>query len=200
MSVASWVHRRFVYNRRMAILADKISALLPKNAKVLDVGCGDGKIDLLITQKRPDIKILGIDVLVRKNTYIPVTAFDGGTIPFDSGSFDAVIFIDVLHHTEDPERLLSEGKRVSKDVIAIKDHIQKSSFDRLILRLMDWVGNKHHGVTLPYNYWTECKWQDVFTALNLSVHEWDVNIGLYPPPMTYLFDRSLHFIAGIKIR
>src|SRR5689334_3260350 len=71
-------------------------------AKVLDVGCGDGTIDALIQQKRPDVSIRGVDVLLRPATRIPVDLFDGKKFPFDDGSFDTCLFVDVLHHTTDP--------------------------------------------------------------------------------------------------
>lgn len=51
---------------------------------------------------------------MRDNTYIPVNAFDGNLIPHETGSFGAVIFVDVFHHTASPANLLKEAKRVSR--------------------------------------------------------------------------------------
>jgi len=48
---------------------------------MLDVGCGDGLLAHLMTQKRPDLDLRGIDVLVRDRTHIPVDKFDGQVIP-----------------------------------------------------------------------------------------------------------------------
>lgn len=197
MSVVGQMHGRLVYSRRVNILASHFSELLPPDAKVLDVGCGDGMIDSLIMQRRPDISILGIDVLLREQTYIPVTVFDGQTIPYGTGSFDAVIFVDVLHHADNPENLLIEAKRVSREVIVLKDHIKCGVLAGLTLRFMDWIGNAHHGVVLTYKYWTERQWREIFATLNLDVQEWNVQLGLYPWPATWLFDRSLHFITKL---
>lgn len=197
MSFFGWIHNRLVYDRRMNLLADRIALLLPQGARVLDVGCGDGRIDSLIMRRRPDVAIFGIDVLVRENTYVPVAAFDGERIPYKDKSFDAVIFIDVLHHTGSPEKLLREAKRVSRGVIVLKDHIRERAFDNLTLRLMDWVGNAHYGVVLPYNYWSKRQWQNAFSTLGLKVEDWDGRIGLYPWPASWVFDRSLHFIARV---
>lgn len=197
MSLFGWMHNRFVYDRRMNLLADRIAGLLPRGARVLDVGCGDGMIDALIMRRRPDLVISGIDVLVRGKTHVPVAAFDGKRIPYKDKSFDAVIFIDVLHHAGSPERLLREAKRVSRGVIVLKDHIREGAFDNMALRLMDWVGNAHHGVALPYNYWSKRQWQNAFSTLGLKVEDWDGRMGLYPWPASWVFDRSLHFIARV---
>jgi len=106
--------------------------------------------------------------------------------------------IDVLHHTADIERLLAEAKRVSRNAIILKDHVSKGLLDDSTLRFMDWIGNARHGISLPYNYWTEEQWHRAFENLKLSIHYWDADIGLYSWPATLLFDRSLHFIATLK--
>ena len=199
MSVVGRMHAQLVYNRRIEVLVSHLAPLLPHGAKVLDVGCGDGMIDSLIMKRRGDVSISGLDVLVRDKTHIPVTAFDGNLIPFDAESFDAVIFVDVLHHTSNPANLVKEAKRVSRDVIVIKDHTKKGLLANLTLRFMDWAGNAHHGVVLPYNYWTELQWQQTFTELNLTVHRWDTQLDLYSWPMNLFFDRSLHFIAKLSL-
>jgi SAM-dependent methyltransferase len=198
MSIIGKTHTKFIYSRRVNVLASRLSVLLPPNAKVLDVGCGDGIIDSLIMQRRPDVSIFGVDVLLRDCTYIQVITFDGQTIPYDTKSFDVVMFVDVLHHADNPESLLQEAKRVSRDAIVLKDHTKEGILSGITLRLMDWVGNAYHGVVLPYNYWTEVQWRESFKSLGLRVKYWDARIGLYPWPANWLFDRSLHFIAKLE--
>ena len=65
-------------------------------------------------RQRPDLEITGVDVLVRPKNHIPVQLFDGRQLPFPDQSFDAVMFVDVLHHTDDPSVLLREAKRVAR--------------------------------------------------------------------------------------
>jgi SAM-dependent methyltransferase len=55
------------------------------------------------------VSIAGIDVLLRPERQIEVTEFDGTTIPFADSSFDVVMFVDVLHHTNNPDVLLAEA-------------------------------------------------------------------------------------------
>jgi len=58
-------HENLVFQRRTKVLANHISDLIPHGSRVLDVGCGDGTIDMLISRQRPDITVTGLDVLVR---------------------------------------------------------------------------------------------------------------------------------------
>src|SRR6266436_1951418 len=172
MSLLGHIHGEYVHTRRVRVLRDCLADLLPPNARVLDVGCGDGLLARLIMDRRSDIQISGIDVLVRSGTKISVSAFDGSTIPFPDKSFDVVMFIDVLHHTPDPMVLLREAARVSSKAILIKDHPMNGLFARPRLRVMDWVSNARHGVTLPYNYWPQERWDEAFAALNIRVSAW----------------------------
>jgi SAM-dependent methyltransferase len=197
MSAIGSLHEKLVFNRRIHVLAKWLAEQIPQGAKVLDVGCGDGNIAKLLMEARPDIEIEGIDVLVRPTTHIPVTQFDGTTIPFPDRSFDAVMFVDVLHHTDDPSVLLAEARRVAKKAVILKDHCRDGVLAGSTLRFMDWVGNAHHGVVLPYNYWPEAKWRETFDRLALSPASWNAHLGLYGFPFTLAFDRKLHFVARL---
>jgi SAM-dependent methyltransferase len=197
MSLLARLHGDLVFDRRTQVLSDRIADLLPEAAKVLDVGCGDGLIDHLIGQRRPDLAITGVDLIVRPQTQIPVTAFDGTHIPFEDGSFDIVMFVDVLHHTDDPETLLREARRVARQGVVLKDHTRDGLLAGPTLRFMDWVGNAPHGIPLPYNYWPERRWHEAFKRIGLFPAVWLNSLSLYPAPASWLFDRSLHFIARL---
>ena len=55
------------------------------------------------------------------------------------------MFVDVLHHTDDPMVLLREAGRVASGFVLIKDHTQNGILAGRRLRFMDWVGNARHG-------------------------------------------------------
>jgi SAM-dependent methyltransferase len=126
---------------------------------------------------------------------MPVKTFDGKSIPYGDGSFDVVMFVDVIHHADQPMMLLREAARVARQAIVIKDHLAEGSLAQLTLRLMDWVGNARHGVALPYDYWSLAKWHRVFGKLGLRINSWESNLKLYPLPADLILGRSLHFIA-----
>jgi len=195
MRLIGRMHETMVYGRRVRTLSSLLAASMPADARVLDVGCGDGLIDYLIVQKRPDVRIVGLDVLVRDELHIPVERFDGQHIPHGRGEFDIVMFVDVLHHTDDPTVLLREADRVAAGGLLVKDHDANGRLARPTLRLMDWVGNAHHGVSLPYNYWAKRQWLDAFESLGLSVRTWTDEVGLYPWWADAVFGRSLHFVC-----
>lgn len=197
MTLIGKAHSELVFGRRVRVLTEHLCRSLPQGARVLDVGCGDGTLDALILKARPDLSIIGIDVLVRPDTRIPVAQFDGSTIPYDDGSFDAVLFVDVLHHTHDPIALMREAVRVSRHDLVIKDHTRDGFLAGPTLRFMDWVGNAHHGVVLPYNYWSDAQWTAAFQKLGLAVEQWVSDVGLYPWPANLIFDRGLHFVARL---
>jgi SAM-dependent methyltransferase len=199
MSVLERIHEGYVFGRRVRTLADHLAGLLPPGAAVLDVGCGDGLLDLRILQQRPDVTLRGIDVLVRGQTHIPVEPFDGQSIPYADGSFDVVMFVDVLHHTDDPLVLLREAVRVARKAVVLKDHTANGFLASPTLRFMDRVGNARHGVVLPFNYWPRQRWLDAFRALGLTVAAWKTDLGLYPWPASWVFGRSLHFVARLEM-
>jgi len=194
------LHNQFVYNRRMEILSDCFADMIGRSHKlhILDVGCGDGKIARLIMEKT-DVSIEGIDVLVRDTTYIPVKAFDGKKILYENDSFDSAIIIDVLHHSDDPLTLLKEVKRVVQKSIFIKDHLLEGLWAGTTLKFMDYVGNDHFGVRLPYNYMKKTEWLALFEELKLSVSSWNERLNLYSRPWHFLFDRGFHFIADLSV-
>jgi SAM-dependent methyltransferase len=185
MGLIESVHGRYVHERRIVVLSDWCSKLIPRNSKVLDVGCGDGRLARLIAERRPDISIRGIDVRPRDDAVMLVDMFDGKSIPYGEDSFDVVMFVDVLR----------EAGRVARHAIIIKDHLAEGSLDYLTLRIMDWVGNARHGVALPYNYWSIAKWHRVFDEIGLRINSWESNLKLYPLPADLILGRSLHFIA-----
>ncbi len=199
MRVFDFIHRKYSYGRRLRRLCVQLAEIIPSNARVLDVGCGDGQLAWLIMQRRPDVKIQGIDVLVRTETKIDVAPFDGNVIPYPSVSFDFVIFSDVLHHTIDPFILLREAARVARKAIILKDHLCDGLLAGPTLRFMDQVGNARHGVALPYNYWSRQKWLDAFGNLGLSISAWKEDLKLYPAWADFVFGRSLHFVAKLDL-
>jgi len=195
--MGSW-HRAFVFQRRTRVLAEILAAQIPQRASVLDIGCGDGTIGSLIAQLRPDISIRGVEFLVRPECKIECRAFDGASLPFPDGVFDVCLFVDVLHHTQDPSILLREAARVSRTFVLLKDHLVENFLDEVTLRLMDWVGNRPHGVVLTYNYQSRRKWKEYFLRCGLAEASWTSRVPLYQPPVSLLAGRGLHFVSLLR--
>jgi SAM-dependent methyltransferase len=191
------VHNATVFRRRARVLSEHLAAELDGGETVLDVGCGDGSIALAIMERRPGLRFEGIDVMLRPHSAIPATVYDGEHIPHGDKSFDWVTIVDVLHHTDDPRRVLAECVRVARRGVVLKDHLRTGLAAYSTLRLMDWVGNRGHDVRLPYNYLSRAEWNGIFGNLGVTPASWKESLGLYPLPFSLAFDRSLHFVARI---
>ena len=191
-------HDRLVYGRRIRVLARHLAELLPRGAQVLDVGAGDGLLARRVLDARPDLTMRGVDILVRPRTHVPVEPFDGITLPFPDDAFDAVMMVDVLHHASDQQRLLREVSRVARAAVVIKDHLVLGALAEPTLRFMDWVGNARHGVALPYAYWSPARWREALADAGLRVVEQRQRLGLYPWPVSLVFERGLHFVALLE--
>lgn len=199
MNVAERAHAGFAAARRVRVLAEHFARLAPDGASLLDVGCGDGQLTAELGRLRPDLRLRGIDVQVRPDAVIAVDPFDGERIPAADRSYDSVLFVDVLHHAEQPADLLAEGVRVARRCILIKDHRLDGALAGATLRFMDRVGNARHGVALPYHYWSESQWRAAWISLGLRIESISRSIGLYPMPLSLVFDRGLHFVARLSV-
>lgn len=110
------------------------------------------------------------------------------------------MFVDVLHHTEDPMILLREAARVARRHIILKDHLLDRPLAKPTLRFMDSIGNARYGVATPYNYWYERRWRQEFEEIGLTVTSWTSDLHLYPKVLDLFFGWSLHFIARLDVR
>lgn len=92
-------------------VAFKIAALLPRGAKVLDVGCGTGVISCLL-QELSGCEITGIEpdearVAIARGRGLKVhQGYLTERTAAELGRFDAVVFADVLEHLPDPGNLV----------------------------------------------------------------------------------------------
>lgn len=91
------------------------------NYKILDVGCGTGKLLSLIREKNKKVELYGIDLSpkmidVCKKNYnnINFSVGDAEKLDFDDNSVDLLITSEAFHHFPYPEKSLKEFKRVIK--------------------------------------------------------------------------------------
>lgn len=104
--------------------AKKLSSRGFRTGRILDAGCGFGGTALVLAQRFPDIKIVGIDLsepLLRLANRSAQAAklercakFETGDvekIPYANHSFDAVLNINMVHIVENPVRMLDEIER-----------------------------------------------------------------------------------------
>ncbi len=130
---------------------------------VLDVGSGRGYIAKEISKDGKNVQCL--DVKDHNLTDLPLKIYDGKKIPFKANSFDTVLVCYVLHHADDPIRLLKECIRVSgKRIIIFEDNA-----DSLLTKPLDILFNRLHGVDTPLNFRNIGQWLKEFKKLNLKI-------------------------------
>ena len=99
---------------------------LPKNATILDIGCGLGDTTLMLNERFPNSTITGLDgdaslieaaIEEKKMLHanLDFVCADALHLPFDDNSFDFVFCRYILHHIPDAMAALHEMKRVCKD-------------------------------------------------------------------------------------
>jgi SAM-dependent methyltransferase len=199
LSLLKSTHGKIVHSRRVEVISSIIANNLPNQLRnILDIGCGDGKLGKLIQLKSKNIHIVGVDIMERPTCEIEYHSYNGSTLPFENQSFDSVLFVDVLHHTNNIEKVIEESLKTSKEYFIIKDHLYWNKLDFLILKFMDWVGNAPHGVKIIYNFQNKKSWDAIFEKNNLEKVYYNDNLNLYPNTINWLFGRKMHFIAILK--
>jgi SAM-dependent methyltransferase len=80
----------------------------------LDLGCGDGRLTVLLDA----VRVVGADVSdvalarARRRGLEVVPLVPGRALSFEDGSFDLVVSTEVVEHVHDVQRFLSEVRRV----------------------------------------------------------------------------------------
>ena len=100
-----------------------IADLLPKNVRVLDVGCGDGSLMSHLIQEK-NIEARGLELKkenVTKCIYKGLPVIEGNAETelhqFPNQSFDFVILSQTLQAFYNPEKVLKDLLRIGKSVI-----------------------------------------------------------------------------------
>jgi methionine biosynthesis protein MetW len=109
----------------MTDLATKeaIAQLVPKGARVLDLGCGDGAMLAHLQQTRQctgygvEIDDANVQACVKRGVNVIQLNLDEGLALFGDASFDVVLQLDTLQHLRNAEVMLLETVRVGREGI-----------------------------------------------------------------------------------
>lgn len=89
------------------------------SAGVLEIGCGDGYGTAILAEQAA--RVTAVDVEAETVAHaaaqypdagIDFRTYDGERLPFDAGSFDAVVAFQVIEHVEDDAGFVAEAHRV----------------------------------------------------------------------------------------
>jgi SAM-dependent methyltransferase len=128
--------------------ADEVRQFLPRDARVLDWGCGHGQVSWLLSGRGLAVTSFDVQRFARNSLLLDPEKFvmgdDPVLLPFPSASFDAVLSCGVLEHVVDEKASLQEIKRVLKPdgLFFIYQLPQRYAYTELINRWR--AGRWHH--------------------------------------------------------
>lgn len=149
-----------------AVMLDSLSELwLGRHERLLDIGGGTGVVAEAIARLFPVGQVHAIDLVDRfcSDLSIETSRYDGRTIPFAAGAFDAATLNNVLHHVPVSERasLLRDIRRVVDGPLYIKDHLSLGPLDDLRLTALDAIGNIPFGGMVAARYLSAREWESL---------------------------------------
>jgi ubiquinone/menaquinone biosynthesis C-methylase UbiE len=157
---------------------------------VLDLGCGDGSVDLLLADKYPNLKITATDLeahpqwKVNKFKNLKFKKSSVYDLTFKENSFDIIIMKDVLHHLPNPEAAVINMLNIAKKKIVI---IEANRYNPVsYMRMVKFAGHDHFSqkklkrvVGVPH------------TLHTIETHVWPESLKTAGKIHDYLFSISL---------
>jgi SAM-dependent methyltransferase len=107
-------------NTLIHLITDELH--MPPHARILDVGCNTGP--MLIPLRRRGYDVTGIDISLddvrQAERYLDgqelpsdrLSVADGTRLPFRDHSFDLILLVDILEHTDYPEQIVAQVRRL----------------------------------------------------------------------------------------
>ena len=191
-------HARHVSAPRLTRVAAALARRIGPATSLPDVRARDGAMALAVAYLVGATHLAGVDILLRPAPSIPVTPYDGATLPFPDGAFEAVLLSDVLHHAADPERVLRESLRVASRVVAVKDHFRFGPFSAAVLYAMDRAGNAAAGVPSPGAYFTRPAWTALVRRAGARVTSLEWPLRVHDLPFRILTRDAYQFAAALE--
>lgn len=162
------------------VRAENVLALVKKNKKTLDVGCGEGVFTRELALRGFDVTGVDVDVdaiaAAEHNKKLLQVEYqtrvgDAAHLPFADGSFEQVISTDVIEHVAEPITALREIRRVLKPggtfvvTVPTPKYLAHPFFNYDFSQHLKNIGHIHHG-------WFSEEFARMLASANFRVDEY----------------------------
>lgn len=164
-------------------------------ARALDFGSGDGWMAAQLLESGLVREITGVEVLERPDALLTPIVYDGTRLPFEDRSFDLVYAVDVVHHTPSPGHTLRDALRCCGRTFILKDHTYTRRRTKLVISVLDEIGNRRFGVRSRYRYQRGWEWLPVIEGEGFTRDTLIHPLACEPRPVLKQLTDSYQFIA-----
>jgi 2-polyprenyl-3-methyl-5-hydroxy-6-metoxy-1,4-benzoquinol methylase len=167
-------------NERAKTIYSQIETYL-QGESLADIGCGSGLISWLSRDHFKDISLFDIIDYRDVNVILPFIEYPENTSPPFDRLYDCTLLLTVLHHADDPLKLLQDVWKYTRKRLIIIESVFDSSPSQSILTsnefnkskqfinaiFCDWFYNRvlNQDVNVPYNFDTPKNWCLTFEQL-----------------------------------
>lgn len=180
--------------RRAALIHSQVSPLLDTTTEVLDFGCGDGEVALLLA---PDVfSILTYDVADYRGETVKAHLPHLTTLEdVDPAAFDVALVLTVLHHCDDPRAALAQLEGCPRLIII--ESVLTDALPWATQYFIDWLYNRgmHPGASIPVpgNFFSASDWEAMLATFGYTVvQQMDLGVDIpIVPEHHWRFDAHL---------
>lgn len=174
--------------------------------RLLDLGAGEGYVTVRLRQ-RTGVWACSVDVGPFRRAAGPYVIYDGTRLPFGDGVFDTTLISLTLHHSAEPEAVLDEALRVTRNRLIVIESVYRNRWERFWLDLLDrrLNGYRHDGAMLiPRAFRSPEEWLGLFRSRGLEAVEtqwlgsrWE---RLVHHPLMVVLEKSAREVAAAQIQ
>lgn len=177
-----------------------------KGKRILDLGCGDGKVGELISKQGYHVTLAD----VYEHPYISRTGlrfveFEQGDSVAATEKFDTTLLLTVLHHSSVPIETFAEARRLTskngriiviESVYGVNEKQDVSNLfgklsyeqqryvniflDHFYNRVIHYSKDPANKVNVPFNFCTPIQWKEIFEK-HATVQEEEIHLGIDQP-------------------